>query len=106
MSFGQMEAGIPSAATTRGLRMARRVDARMPSDAFSGSMTAAPTPVPMVWLMLAGIGVSLVLWSRLTRRDARLIPIYLGALAGAFSGAKLVYLAAEGWLYWHDRTAG
>ena len=54
------------------------------------------------WLMLAGLGVSLVLWSRLTRRDVRLISIYLGALAGAFLGAKLVYLAAEGWLYWHD----
>lgn len=54
------------------------------------------------WLVLAGIGVSLVLWWRLSRRDPRLILIYLGALAGAFLGAKLIYLAAEGWLHWHD----
>ena len=71
-------------------------------DAFSGSVTAAAHYDAYGWLMLAGIGVSLVLWSRLTRRDARMIPIYLGALAGAFLGAKLVYLAAEGWLHWHD----
>ncbi len=74
----------------------------MHSDAFRGSVTAAAHSGAYGWLMLAGIGVSLVLWSRLTRRDARLIPIYLGALAGAFLGAKLVYLAAEGWLHWHD----
>lgn len=54
------------------------------------------------WLLLAGIAVSLGLWSRLTRRDSRLVLIYLGALAGAFLGAKLIYLGAEGWLHWHD----
>ena len=74
----------------------------MHSDAFSGSVTVAAHSGAYGWLMLAGIGVSLVLWSRLTRRDSRLIPNYLGALAGAFLGAKLVYLAAEGWLHWHD----
>jgi phosphatidylglycerol:prolipoprotein diacylglycerol transferase len=26
--------------------------------------------------------------------------IYLAALAGAFIGAKIVYLAAEGWMFW------
>jgi phosphatidylglycerol:prolipoprotein diacylglycerol transferase len=46
------------------------------------------------WLMLAGIFVSIVMWSRLL--------VYIAALAGAFLGAKLVYLAAEGWLHWHD----
>jgi phosphatidylglycerol:prolipoprotein diacylglycerol transferase len=25
--------------------------------------------------------------------------VYLGALLGAFTGAKLVYLAAEGWMF-------
>lgn len=65
-------------------------------------MAAAPGSGAYAWLMLVGIGVSLLLWSRLTQRDARLIPIYLGALGGAFLGAKLVYLAAEGWLHWHD----
>jgi phosphatidylglycerol:prolipoprotein diacylglycerol transferase len=28
--------------------------------------------------------------------------VYIAALAGAFLGAKLVYLGAEGWLHWHD----
>jgi phosphatidylglycerol:prolipoprotein diacylglycerol transferase len=54
------------------------------------------------WLMLAGIFVSIVLWSRLIKRDDRLVLIYVAALAGAFLGAKLVYLGAEGWLHWHD----
>jgi phosphatidylglycerol:prolipoprotein diacylglycerol transferase len=54
------------------------------------------------WLMLAGIAVSILLWSRLARRDERLVLIYVSALVGAFLGAKLAYLAAEGWLHWHD----
>jgi phosphatidylglycerol:prolipoprotein diacylglycerol transferase len=54
------------------------------------------------WLMLAAIIVSIIFWSRLARRDERLLLIYLAALAGAFLGAKLVYLGAEGWLHWHD----
>lgn len=54
------------------------------------------------WLMLAGIFVSLALWARMARRDERLVLIYVAALTGAFLGAKLVYLGAEGWLYWHD----
>jgi phosphatidylglycerol---prolipoprotein diacylglyceryl transferase len=54
------------------------------------------------WLMLAGIFVSIALWSRVARNDSRLLLIYIAALTGAFLGAKLVYLAAEGWLYWHD----
>ena len=54
------------------------------------------------WLMLAGILAGIVFWSRLARRDERLVLIYIAALAGAFLGAKLVYLGAEGWLHWHD----
>jgi phosphatidylglycerol---prolipoprotein diacylglyceryl transferase len=54
------------------------------------------------WLMLAGIFVSIALWSRVAKRDSRLVLIYIAALAGAFLGAKLVYLGAEGWLHWHD----
>lgn len=56
------------------------------------------------WLMLAGIFVSIALWSRVAKRDSRLVLIYIAALAGAFLGAKLVYLAAEGWLHWHDEN--
>ena len=49
------------------------------------------------WLMLAGIFVSIVFWSRLAKRDERVVLIYVVALAGAFLGAKIVYLLAEGW---------
>ena len=52
------------------------------------------------WLMLAGIFVSILFWSRLAKRDERLLVIYVAALASAFLGAKLVYLGAEGWLHW------
>ena len=54
------------------------------------------------WLMLAGIFVTIALWSRVARNDSRLLLIYIAALTGAFLGAKLVYLAAESWLHWHD----
>jgi phosphatidylglycerol:prolipoprotein diacylglycerol transferase len=74
----------------------------MCGDTFTGSMMAAASSSAYAWLMLAGIGASLVLWSRWTRHDPRLLLIYFGALAGAFFGAKVVYLAAEGWLHWHD----
>ena len=56
------------------------------------------------WLMLGGIFVSIVLWSRVARRDERLVLIYIAALVGAFIGAKIVYLGAEGWLHWHDEN--
>src|SRR6267142_4282563 len=54
--------------------------------------------------MLGGICVSIVLWWRVARRDVRLLYVYFGALGGAFIGAKLVYLGAEGWLRWHDQN--
>jgi phosphatidylglycerol:prolipoprotein diacylglycerol transferase len=54
---------------------------------------------PYSWLMLAGIVVSICFWSRLARRDDRLLMIYVTALVGAFLGAKVVYLLAEGWLH-------
>lgn len=65
-------------------------------------MMFAATTAAYGWLMLAGIFVSILLWSRVAKRDSRLVLIYIAALAGAFLGAKLVYLAAEGWLHWHD----
>jgi len=49
--------------------------------------------------MLAGIIVSICFWSRLARRDDRLIFIYVAALLGAFLGAKVVYILAEGWMH-------
>jgi phosphatidylglycerol---prolipoprotein diacylglyceryl transferase len=54
---------------------------------------------PYGWLMLAGIFVSIFFWSRLARRDDRLLLIYVSALIGAFLGAKVVYILAEGWLH-------
>jgi phosphatidylglycerol:prolipoprotein diacylglycerol transferase len=53
-------------------------------------------------MMLAGIFVSIVMWSRLARRDERLVLIYISALISAFIGAKVVYLVSEGWLHWND----
>src|ERR1700722_621558 len=54
---------------------------------------------PYGWLMLAGIVVSICFWKRLAQRDDRLLLIYVAALMGAFLGAKLVYILAEGWLH-------
>jgi phosphatidylglycerol---prolipoprotein diacylglyceryl transferase len=52
------------------------------------------------WLMLTGIVVTLVLWTRLAKRDERLLVIYISGLGGAFIGAKLVYMGAE-WRLWY-----
>lgn len=59
-----------------------------------------PSSSPYRWLLLAGIAASLFLWSRLARREPRLLGVYFGGLLGAFTGAKVVYLAAEGWMFW------
>ena len=37
--------------------------------------------------------------SRLAKRDERLLVIYIAALVSAFLGAKVVYLAVEGWMF-------
>ena len=58
---------------------------------------------PYSLLMLAGIAVSVVFWVRLAKRDERLLIIYIAALVSAFLGAKIVYLAAEGWMLWEAR---
>lgn len=42
--------------------------------------------------------LSALYWFRVGKRDARLPWIFLGGLVGAFVGAKVVYLAAEGWV--------
>jgi phosphatidylglycerol:prolipoprotein diacylglycerol transferase len=55
---------------------------------------------PYTLLLAAGIVVSLVIWLRLVRQEPRLFAVYVGALLGAFTGAKIVYLLAEGWLFW------
>ena len=59
---------------------------------------------PYSLLMAAGIILSALFWKRLVQGDQRLILIYLAALCGAFTGAKLVYLAAEGWISYGQPT--
>lgn len=54
--------------------------------------------------MLTGIGVSVLLWRRLAKRDDRLLMVYIGGLCGAFIGAKLLYLGAEGWLHFGEEN--
>jgi phosphatidylglycerol:prolipoprotein diacylglycerol transferase len=41
--------------------------------------------------------IGAIYWSRIARRDRRLVTIYFFALVGAFVGAKIVYFAAEGY---------
>jgi phosphatidylglycerol---prolipoprotein diacylglyceryl transferase len=60
----------------------------------------APSPYPV--LLVAGLVVSLLIWTRLVRRDSRLLGVYLGGVLGAFTGAKVVYLLAEGWQFWNS----
>lgn len=55
---------------------------------------------PYRWTMLAAIVLSAAWWFFRSRRDPGLLPIYIGALGGAFLGAKLAYLFAEGWRDW------
>lgn len=57
----------------------------------------AARPPYYSWILLAGVGLSLWYWTRVARRDHRLLLIWFGALIGAFTGAKLVYVLAEGW---------
>lgn len=57
------------------------------------------------FLAIVGIVGGSVLWNVLLRhrpqhQDRRLVFIYLSALGGAFLGAKLAYMLAEGWLLW------
>jgi len=67
---------------------------------------------PYTWLLFAGLVISFLFWRRRARQDKRLLFIYGAALVGAFFGAKLVYLFAEGWLHfgapdmWPQLAAG
>lgn len=54
--------------------------------------------------MLLGIVGSLGYWVMAAKKDSRMVGVYLGALFGAFIGAKVVYLASEGWLHSGDET--
>ena len=67
-----------------------------PAMHWSDSLSAGPYR----WTMLAAIVLSAAWWFFKSKRDPGLLPIYLGALGGAFLGAKLAYLFAEGWRDW------
>ena len=59
---------------------------------------------------LAGIAVTALLWRRLMRSDGRtpddrLYAVYGAALLGAYLGAKVAFLLAEGWHCRHDWMA-
>lgn len=48
--------------------------------------------------MAAGILIGALFWYRRAKGNPDLLIIYIGALCGAFMGAKLAYLIAEGWM--------
>jgi phosphatidylglycerol---prolipoprotein diacylglyceryl transferase len=52
--------------------------------------------------MLGAVALSLFTWRKTAPRDPRLITIYVAALAGAFLGAKIIYIISEGWLHWNE----
>lgn len=53
-------------------------------------------------MMIVGIGLGAVYWVRASRTDGRLPILYFCCLVGAFLGAKLAFLFAEGWLHFHN----
>lgn len=52
--------------------------------------------------IVVGIAIGALYWLRHSRDDDRLPLVYFGGLVGAFLGAKLAYLFAEGWLHADD----
>lgn len=66
-----------------------------------GHWLDAPLAAPYRWTMLGAIGLSAWFWFARSRRDPALLAVYVGALGGAFLGAKLAYLLAEGWRDWN-----
>jgi phosphatidylglycerol:prolipoprotein diacylglycerol transferase len=62
-----------------------------------------PTPEPSLygWITIGGILIGAWLWQRRIRHAGpERFGIFVGSLVGAFLGAKIVYLLAEGWLHW------
>jgi phosphatidylglycerol---prolipoprotein diacylglyceryl transferase len=51
--------------------------------------------------MLIGMIGGGIYWLRVGKKDEAVMKIYLAGLVSAFIGAKLAFLFAEGWLYWH-----
>ena len=51
-------------------------------------------------ILIGSLVVSFALWLRYAQKDRRLLAVYLGGVLGGFTGAKIVFILAEGWLYW------
>lgn len=58
----------------------------------------AGSPVYLA-MMVIGIGIGVVYWSRQAKNDPSLPLIYFGGLVGAFLGAKIAFLVSEAWLF-------
>jgi phosphatidylglycerol:prolipoprotein diacylglycerol transferase len=52
--------------------------------------------------LLAGIAGGAIFWSRLAKRDDRMMSVYIAALIGAFLGAKIAYVFSEGLADWNQ----
>ncbi len=50
-------------------------------------------------LLVVGILIGAAYWICVSKNDSHLPLIYIGGIVGAFIGAKLAFLFAEGWLY-------
>lgn len=68
---------------------------------FTLSLKPVGSPIYALMLLM-GISIGAVYWFRESKKDGRLVMIYAAGLAGAFAGAKLAFLFAEGWLHFHD----
>lgn len=64
---------------------------------WSDSLSASP---PYRWTLLAALALSATYWWIRSRKNPAMLPVYIGALGGAFLGAKVLYLLAEGWQDW------
>jgi len=53
-------------------------------------------------MMLLALIVSFIIWTRRAKKDRRLMLVFLGAVLGGFTGAKIVFILSEGWLYYGD----
>jgi len=62
--------------------------------------TDVPPAGPYRWTLLGGIVISAIYWWVRSKKNPDMLPIFIGALGGAFLGAKIAYLLAEGWRDW------
>lgn len=58
----------------------------------------SPTPSAYGWITLFGLLVGGWFWSRRWKSDEGSFAVFVGAVCGAFLGAKLMFLIAEGWM--------